>query len=182
MTDSKAARMKCLSLVAALAAAPAAAQSPADSAYTDLDTESCQVLSQVEEGESISWLCPGFRTFPLYVNAGDGRFDVDAGMDDGAFDTIPAFNAPGPRVEWRLRDRAPFAIIYRLREVALEARGSMLFVETVGSAGVPGCTVATVAGDVPNANQVARDLADALAEDFRCGVDQAVVRLEPDGD
>ena len=165
-----------LSLAAALASTPASAQSPADSTYTDLDTDHCQVLSQVEEGESVSWLCPGFRTFPVYVNAGDGRFDVDAGMDDGAFDTIPAFNAPGPRVEWRLRDRAPFAIIYRLREVALEARGSMLFVETIGTAGVAGCTVATVAGNVPDANQVARDLADAMAEDFRCGVDQPVTR------
>ena len=171
-----------VSLVAALVAAAAAAQPAADSAYTDLDTDDCQVLSQVEEGESISWLCPGFGTFPVYVNAGDGRFDVDAGIDDGAFDTIPQFNAPGPLVEWRLRDRAPFAIIYRLREVALEARGSTLFVETIGTAGVPGCTVATVAGDVPNANRVARDLADALAEDFRCGVDRAAVLEAADGD
>ena len=178
MTQSKAARMTslALALAAGLAAAPAAAQSPVDSAYTDLDTDSCQVLSQVEEGESIAWLCPGFRTFPLYVNAGDGRFDVDAGIDDGNFDTIAQFNAPGPRVEWRLRDLAPFAIIYRLREVAIDARGSTLFVETIGTAGTAGCTVATVAGDVLNANQVARDLADALAEDFRCGVDQPVVR------
>jgi hypothetical protein len=163
----------------ALFAAPALAQSPADSVYTDLDTDHCQVLSQVEEGESVSWLCPGFRTFPVYVNAGDGRFDVDVGIDDGAFDTIGQFNAPGPRVEWRLRDRAPFAIIYRLREVALDARGSTLFVETIGTASVPGCTVATVAGDVPQANQVARDLADSMAEDFRCGVDQPAVREAP---
>jgi len=176
MIDSRMSLTIRLCLVAALVAAPAAAQSPADSAYTDLDTDDCQILSQVEEGESVSWLCPGFRTFPVYVNAGDGRFDVDAGIDDDAFDTIPEFNAPGPRVEWRLRDRAPFAIIYRLREVAIDARGSTLFVETIGTAGTAGCTVATVAGDVLNANQVARDLADALAEDFRCGVDQTVVR------
>ncbi len=156
----------------ALFAAPAPAQSPADSAYTDLDTDNCEILSQVEEGESISWRCPGFRTFPVYVNAGDGRFDVDAGLDDESFDTIGQFNAPGPRVEWRLRDQAPFAIIYRLREVALDARGSTLFVETIGTAGVPGCTVATVAGEVPDANQMARDLADALAPNFRCGVNQ----------
>ena len=137
------------------------------------------MLSQVEEGESISWQCPGFGTFPVYVNAGDGRFDVDAGLDDGAFDTIPPFNAPGPLIEWRLRDRAPFAIIYRLRDVSLETQGSVLFVETIGNAGVPGCTVATVAGDVPDANQVARDLADAMAADFRCGVDQPVTGEAP---
>ncbi len=168
--------------VLAAPAGPAAAQAPADSAYTDLDTDSCTILSEVEEGESVSWQCPGFGTFPVYVNAGDGRFDVEAGIDDGAFDTLAQFNAPGPRIEWRLRDRAPFAIIYRLREVALEARGSMLFVESIGTAGVPGCTVASVAGEVPEANQVARDLADAMAADFRCGVDQPAVRESAEGD
>ena len=178
MIDSAKARL--LGLAVFALASPAGAQSPADSAYTDLDTDNCQVLSQVEEGESVSWLCPGFRTFPVYVNAGDGRFDVDAGIDDDAFDTIPPFNAPGPLVEWRLRDRAPFAIIHRLRDVSLETQGSVLFVETIGTAGVAGCTVATVAGDVPDANQVARDLADAMAEDFRCGVDQPAVREGPD--
>lgn len=166
----------------ALLAAPAAAQAPADSAYTELDTDQCTILSAVEEGESISWQCAGFGTFPVFVNAGDGRFDVDAGMDDDAFDTISPFNAPGPLIEWRLRDRAPFAIIYRLRDVSLETQGSTLFVETIGTAGVPGCTVATVAGDVPEANQVARDLADAMAADFRCGVDQPAVRESAEGD
>jgi len=130
--------------LAALAPAPLAAQ-PARSAYTALDLHRCRTLEVIEEGESVRRRCPGLGATPLFVNAGDGRFDVDAGIDNGIWESLGAFNAPGPRIEWRLAGRRPFAIIYRLRLTSPEQPpGSTLIVETIGRPGRPGCQVATV--------------------------------------
>ena len=139
-------------------AAPAAAQ-PATSDYTPLDTERCQVLREVPEGESISWRCPGRNGIPLFVNSGDGRFELDAGVADNDWSTIPPFNQIGNTVEWRLRGGRPFAVIYRLTSVdPATDPNSMLIIETIGARGRPGCEVGRV-----NALRAAG---------FRCGRDQ----------
>lgn len=141
------------------------------STYTDFDLAKCAVLSEErEEGSSAEYRCPGFGDVPLLVQEGDGRFDLDAGGDDGGFQTIGAFNDIGDTVEWRLKDGQPFAVIFRFLDVTEEARGrSVLAVETVTRPGLPACRVAQIVGDTPDANQKARERADAAAADgFRC--------------
>lgn len=141
------------------------------STYTDFDLAKCEVLSEErEEGSSAEYRCPGFGDLPLWVQEGDGRFDLDAGGDDGGFQTIGAFNDIGETVEWRLKDGQPFAMIFRFLDVTEEANGrAVIAVETVTGPGQPACRVAQIAGDTPDANQKARELADAAAvEGYRC--------------
>lgn len=151
------------------AAAPAPAQ-PASSRYTMLDLHRCRTLERIEEGESVRLRCPGLAGIPLFVNSGDGREEIDAGIDDGAWESMPSFNTLGERVEWRLSGGRPFAIIYRLRLAATEnARaGSALIVEAIGRPGAPGCRIGVVDGALPDANARARALADRQARGVRC--------------
>ena len=168
--------MHLLSL-ALLLAAPA----PATSAYTDLDLNRCTVLSQIEEGASTSWRCPGYGGVPLVVLSGDDRWDLDAGIDNERWESPMEFSTPPRRVEWRLRNGRPFAIIFRL-SLTNEDRGArtVLIVETLGRPGAPGCQILTVEGSVRHANAVARREADARAATFRCGEDGAdhILRIE----
>ena len=158
-------------LALALAAAPAAS-----SVYTPLDLDRCRVIERIEEGESVRLECPGHMTIPLFVGQGDGRFDIDAGVENEVWESLDPFNHPGPRVEWRTRGRVPVAIVYRLivDHPRPDAR-SVLMVESIGRGGRPGCLVAMVDGRTADANGVARRHADR-AGSFRCGRD-AVVRI-----
>ena len=161
------------------AAEPAASSSRGPtSAYSDLDLDQCTVIEDATEYESVIWRCAGFGGIPLIVGLGDGRYDVDAGVDNGNFGTMGAFNNPGDKVEWRLDGGKPFAIIYRLNDATSEIGGqggSFLVVETIGSAGKPGCEVARVDGATRDANARARQLADELARNFACGSDEPVM-------
>jgi len=144
------------------------------SIYTRFDLAACRVTGENPEGASVDYACPGYGDAPLFVHLGDGRFDIDAGVDGEEFMTIGAFNELGDRLEWRTKDGAPFAVIFRYLDVAPQGEGrTVLAVETIGRAGSPGCRVAHVAGDTPDANRVAREIADARAADFRCGTDEA---------
>ena len=161
-------------------AAPGAApeQTGVASVYTDFDLAACTVLDEErEQGSSASYRCAGFGDVALFVQEGDGRFDLDAGVDDGTFQTIAAFNDIGDTVEWRLRDGRPVAIVFRYRDVTLERGGrTVLAVETVGADGAPGCRVAQIAGDTPEANLRARELADAAAQDgFVCPAEPRLI-------
>lgn len=156
-----------------------AAEEPADaggysSVYTDFDLEACRVTGESTEGASVDYACPGRADVPIFVHLGDGRFDLDAGVDGGEFMTIGAFNELGERLEWRTKDGVPVAVIFRYRDVTPQGEGrTVLAVEKVGQAGAPGCRVAQIAGDTPDANDVAREIADTRAESFRCGRDEA---------
>ena len=156
-------------LLSLAAAAPAPLYT---SVYTNLDVDRCRVLERVEEGESVSWRCPGHAGIPLFVSTGDGRYDVDAGVDNGEWEALGGLHTLGPRVEWRLRRGRPIAIIFRyIQSGPDQPPGTRLAVETIGRAGRPGCLISMIDGAFPNANAVARERADRRAEGFRCGVD-----------
>ena len=154
-----------IAALAALAASTAApAKGPAiTSAYTDLNLDRCKQLERSEEGDWSVWRCPGFAGVSIYIESGDGRYDIDAGTRDkddlwsGPFDDIPA------RVEWRLRGGKPFALIYRLTIATPERpRTSRLLVEMVGRGSTPGCRVADIPGATPGANELARQAAEKI--------------------
>lgn len=144
------------------------------SAYSDFDLETCRVTGENPEGASVDYACPGRGGVPVFVHLGDGRFDLDAGVANEEFMTIGAFNDIGDQLEWRMRDGAPFAVIFRYLDVAPQGEGrTVLAVEKIGRAGAPGCRVAQIAGDTPDANARAREIADTRAAAFRCGTDEA---------
>lgn len=158
-------------MIAHLVATLAAPAAPANSSvYTELALDRCTLIEQSEEWESLR--CPGHATIPLFVSIGDGRVDIDAGLDNGEWESLNAFNRPGPRVEWRLNGREPIAVIYRLIIATPEVPpGSALIVATIGRRGRPGCRIATIDGALPDANARARAAADR-APRFRCGIDR----------
>lgn len=145
-------------------AAAAPAKGPAiTSAYTDLNLDRCKQLEHGEEGDWSVWRCPGIAGVSIYIESGDGRYDIDAGTRDkdelwsGPFDDIQK------RVEWRLKGGKPFALIYRLTIATPEPpRTSRLLVEKVGRGSAPGCRTADIPGATPDANRVARQAADDI--------------------
>lgn len=140
------------------------------SVYTPLDLAACEMIEAIPEGESARRRCPGFAGVPLFVNAGDGRFDVDAGVDNDNFESLPNLNDLGARVEWRHTGGRPFAIIYRLSNADAERpASSTLIVETIGRVGSPGCEVGRIDGALADANARARAMADGQARIHRCG-------------
>ena len=162
-----------LCVLAGFSEAPVAAQT-ITSRYTMLDLRRCRTLEIVPEGESIRRRCPGLAGISLFVNEGDGRSEIDAGFDDGEWESLPAFNTIGDRIEWRLAGGRPFAIIYRLRVAPSpeHAAGSTLIVEAIGhGARAPGCRLGVVDGALPDANARARELADRSASGARCSPD-----------
>lgn len=155
--------MRYLSLAALLLAAPACAQPGAiTSAYTKLDLDACEAADEDDEPGWTEWQCQGHGGLDLFVQRGDDRYDLDAGLRDEDGRWGATFDYPGETVEWRLRDGKPFALIYRLRNANPDRpASSILAVETVGADGRPGCRIAEIDGAKPNANQLARDAADA---------------------
>jgi len=160
------------------------------SAYTDIDTEtSCTVFSSNEEGgEFANFVCDGWKGYPVLIHSGDLRESLFYGFppeDDLPWESFSAFNATGPRVEWRIEtdgSRAvPFATIHRWFVNAdadnPEKRTEVLVVSKVGSVDQrDGCAVGLVLapGNV-GANEAARKIADEKARSFVCGIDKRTV-------
>jgi hypothetical protein len=155
-------------LLLLVAAMPVAGQR-ITSAYSTIDLRRCRTLERDPERESMRRRCPGLGNVPLFVSEDDSRTDVDAGVDNGVWESLPGLNEIGGRIEWRLGSGRPFAIIYRLRSIATDRPpGSSLIVETVGRRGAPGCQVAVIDGALPDANARAREAADREVRSPRC--------------
>tara|TARA_Y100000815_G_scaffold172366_2_gene156749 strand:+ start:53524 stop:54147 length:624 start_codon:yes stop_codon:yes gene_type:complete len=173
-------------LVCAFLSAPAAlAQEEGElsSIYTKMDFETgCIRMSVDEVGASFS--CAGHRGYGILFAESDLRQSVFFGYvgpwyADGAWESFSAFNQTNDTVEWRLSDGRPYATILRWyienpnpdTGAPDEAhRGQVLVVSRVAQ---PGEGSACVVGYVdalanPNANEMARDVADTLAADFTC--------------
>ncbi len=158
-----------LILLAALAGAPT-------STYSALNLDACEIVSVAHAGEG-DWAnrhCRGRYGVTLFVNEDDARYDLDAGVDNGEWESAMQLNELGPQIEWRVEGGRPFAIIYRYNIPEAMAGGrSMLAVESIGRTGRPGCLVALIRA-TPAANARARQIADRRARSFRCGRDQQI--------
>jgi hypothetical protein len=152
------------------------------SVYTKLDFDkNCIPLATYEAGGTFS--CQGYKGFPVLLSEGDLRVSVFFGHlgpwfngTDGseAFVSFSPFNNVANTIEWRLNpEGVPFAAILRwqISETdGSEGPGStVLVVSRVGQPGVGmACPAGYVAGATPDANDVARQIADSLANDFDC--------------
>jgi hypothetical protein len=151
--------------ILALAVAVFVGPAPAGitSAYTKLDLDRCEVVDNRETPQSTEWRCGGHGGTLLFVQNGDDRYDVDAGVQDEDALWADTFDYPGDTVEWRLKSGEPFAIIYRLRSANPDVpASSSLIVETIGKDSKRGCRVAKIDGATADANLLARNAADAL--------------------
>jgi hypothetical protein len=173
--------------VAVLMTASAAAQT-IESAYTDFDAKKCRHTPGKAEEDYGEWRCAGYDGIPIRMWAGDQRITISYGpramRELAARQTLSAFNGEGSKIEWRIETdqsghRKPFATIMRWSTATLDdkqdqIKGQVLVVTRLGSAGV--CHVGYVDGRAnPNANELAREIADKHARDFVCRKDKAIV-------
>jgi hypothetical protein len=177
-------------LLALLAFLPAVAfgqtAAPIASAYTQFDSNNCRHTRGRDVEDYGSWLCPGYGNIPVRLAAGDQRmyvsFGHNAAREPAAAETISGFNdVYKGTIEWRLERKPdgklqPFATILRWNFMTSpddrQASGRKLVVTRLGTGGV--CHVGYVdARANPDANELARKLADEKARTFKCRVDRA---------
>lgn len=164
-----------------LAMTPAAAENA--SAYSKIDLAACRAIPPAPDDplESGAWWCDGHAGIPVYVAEGDLRFFVSYGESApeelAARTTLPAFNQIGETIEWRLApDGRPFATILRFFTSPGDGApdGQVLVITKVAGPGQV-CHIGYVnARANPDANAIAREVADNGAVSFDCGRDTAI--------
>lgn len=168
-----------LATAIAIAALATPAQAAFNSAYTDLDLDTCLVLDADDFGAS--WACPGYKGYPLMVSEGDLRFSLAYGFNPGdAWQSLPPFNRLGAKLEWRLSNDLgrwmPIATIVRYYTADPETgvdKGQVLVVTQLVEGNV--CHIAYIdALANENANELAREAADKSG-DFDCDTDEVEV-------
>lgn len=179
-------------LALATASAPAQPGNPPDGAveraYTPLDLAQCRHTKGKAEEDYGSWRCAGHTGIAVFVSAGDQRtyisYGPNAAKELAAEQTLAAFNSQGKTIEWRIERRAngkprAFATILRWSTTTQDentdpVRGQVLVVTRLGPGGV--CHVGYVDGRAnPNANELARQIADNHARGFKYGTDKPMV-------
>lgn len=163
------------------------------SVYTKFDADkTCKHTRGRDVEDYGSWRCPGYGGLMVLLSAGDQRMQVSFGRNAkaaadelAAEETFPGFNSVySGTVEWRVEKlpdgkTRPFATILRWNVMAAadvergdgKSTGRTLVVTRLNPGGV--CHVGYVDARTPDANEVARKLADEKARSFRCGVDKA---------
>ncbi len=165
-------RLARLAAVVAFAAFASAAQ--AESVYTDLDLDACDVV-ETYEGGGADLRCDGLEGWDVLVHEGDARTDVDYGFANDNFESFSAFNGPGPKVEWMLGESGvPYATALRFLIDVDGRKAQALVVSKPGNSEVPGCVLGVVDAAADQANGIARGLG-AAAPLFDCSTDQVIV-------
>lgn len=146
------------------------------SEYTSLDSKSCRTIEFDEETNYSIQACPSYKNIPVFIYQTDGLYSLrisNKGNNEGiGF----AFGRLGDKLEWRLRNNEPFAVIYRYYDNSASNKSvnlSILAIRKV-SEKVGDCIAGTVDGNLPNANEIARRFADEKIANFKCGVDNRV--------
>lgn len=160
----------------------AASAAEITSAYTKFDLETtCEMIEKGDEHVYAgTWRCPGLNGIDIIVASSDDRDFVGfgaRGAESCAFKkTFNRFNTALSPVEWRLRNGKPFAAIERWRVTIDDEGGSQTWlVVTALKTNGEACPVSYVAGSYPDANAVARVMADGEAESFDCATDVPTV-------
>lgn len=174
-----------LGLVLSLGASAASAENA--SVYTRLVLERCRAEPPDPEDplQSGVWWCRGHGTIPVRVAEGDLRFLVSYGRDAqdemAASQTLPQFNTINETLEWRLAPGLdgvprPVATILRFFTDSGDGgrKGQVLVITKLGGPGQV-CHVGYVDALLnPDANVIARQVADNAAPHFVCGRDMAL--------
>jgi hypothetical protein len=185
-----------VSCLALLTASAASAQAP-QSDYSKAGEKACKLRSKNKAGEEMPWTestCPGRAGYVLRIFDGDlrqtvsiGRTAAMAAKEKAAEQSFGPFNSAGGTVEWRSRGGKPFAIIQRWRLQDIDgkpdAKGNLPDVQLLVVTRTPPGAVCHVAYiDVaanPDANALARQVADDKAAAFDCRNDRIMVFGKP---
>ncbi|GAK46076.1 conserved protein [Tepidicaulis marinus] len=158
-------------------------QAAPSSAYSDIALDKCALLEAEPEFGSALWRCDGIAGYDIFLREGDLRFYIAFGRD-GAFpgthgQTLAPFNRLGAKLEWRLDEEGqPFATIVRYfvdrgsHQAAIEPLpdGQVLVVSKFEEG--ESCHMAFIdALETPDANMVARNVADERSAHFVCRSD-----------
>ena len=190
----------CLAALAWLAR-PSDAE-PVRSDYTTIDLKSCKKLpvpkEEVEGDPGAAWWCAGPKGYKILISEGDLRTMVSYGKkaqeQRAATQTLGHFNSifvddttERATLEWRVRYSkgkwVPFATILRYHTYDGDQdpplRGQVLVIAKVGpKAGTDACHVAYIdALANQDANTLAQQTADEMAETFDCTKEPEVVGL-----
>ena len=157
----------------------AAAAAEITSAYTTFDLDTCDVIEKGDEYVYAgTWACPGEAGIDIVQSYGDDRAYVAFGKNATkhcAFrKTFSPFNTALSPVEWRVRDGKPFAAIERWSVVSGDNGNSVTWLVVNALRDGDSCHVHYVAGSYPDANTVARIMADD-SENFDCMTDTPTV-------
>lgn len=168
MTLHRAAAIAAGLLVAAALAAPAVA-APLTARTTDISSPSaCRTLRSGSEFSMVD--CKGIGGWKVHLADSGIHAAITFGDDDG--DAQPSYRLSGSgfdrTIEWRMDGERPLATIHRV-----EVRKGVLWAVNRLD-GKRACRVAYVNAAVPRAREVARELADVAATEFRCGKDKPV--------
>jgi len=153
-----------------------------DSVYTSYSwDEDCQMLAgdlPPDAGDmGVQLLCPGPNGFHLMLTEGNGRISLDYGRETkfGPWESFVPNNSVHDTVEWRRQplsgDMQPFATIHRWILGPEHNGRAMLIISTVATwPGAESCMVGFIdTTNTPNANALAREVADRYAPGFVCG-------------
>ena len=107
-----------------------------------------------------AYVCPNYGDLRLFVTVNDnGRYDFDVGADDKTFDSRTPGWEPSSRVEWRLKDGAPFAIITRYLAPGAQSKTRFILAVERFAEG-RSCVVGFVSSRAAEPYLTARQLAD----------------------
>jgi hypothetical protein len=166
-------------------AAPAVA-GQITSTYTKLNLETdCTFHQSDDQGGAAK--CSGLGDYPVHFAEVDLRQIVEFGFitaGDRGWVSFGEWNRINDTIEWRLDGGRPFATVLRWfientddsGSASKAHEGQVLVVSKVGQPGeFEACVVGYVDAKAnPDANVIARTVADTLVPQFRCGVDQPV--------
>jgi hypothetical protein len=161
--------------------AQAATQPIVISAHSSTAAANCWPIDGSKEAaDNATRVCRGKATWVVLINKDAGRETVSVGhnrveaaKEPAAQASFGPFKVALPSIEWRTAGNNPFAIIQRWRTADSDTK-PMLVVTKLPPGAV--CPVAYVdAAANPNADELAREAADQIARDFKCGTDQPKV-------
>lgn len=168
-------------MIVATLGAQAATQPIVISAHSSTAAANCWPIDGSKEAaDNATRVCRGKATWVVLINQDDGRETVSVGHNRAEAAKEPAaqasfgpFKVALPSIEWRTAGNNPFAIIQRWRTAETDTK-PMLVVTKLPPGAV--CPVAYVdAAANPDADDLARQAADQIARDFKCGTDQPKV-------
>jgi len=176
----------------AMLATSSAVAETIESVTTAFNPNKCEHQEGTEPEDAGVWRCKGYRGIAVVMAIGDARlyfsYGPRAAREPAISETLAALNGNGDRIEWRIaRERGgrrrPFATIMRWTTTVVTDdpgaengvfRGEVLVVTRLGPGGV--CHVGYVDGrQNPDADELARRIADQHARTFRCGKDKPLV-------
>ena len=164
-----------------------------ESSFSSIAAKQCRKVNRLMVGGTeyaASFVCPGRGGYKVFVDEEDlrqtltvGRTMKQASKEPAARDIFGAFNSYDDKIEWRSgKDGRPFALIAGWsfadddsEDASGRPKSARLLVVMRLPPG-PVCKIAYVdrVGN-GNAEELARNTADTIARNFRCGTDQVQV-------